>query len=802
METLSLVKASIRNRKGTMISFMLLTMFIVVSVITMIGVRKNYETATEEAFKIEDKGVIFAYFDNSKYSEGLKKKVEAEDTVDHVEVYDALVGRKATVGKKEESNGYFVTKMLDTLPIMNSDCSDLIMPGTKEHASLGLKKGEIYLPYGIHGTLGAEAGGKISIDFMDETREFTVKGFVQDAYMGSSIMGWKTVFLNEEDFDEIYANVEKQSDELQDKNNSFYGKITYVFPTEKADESSNVFLRDLNLATKFDDLSISSLSKETAEHYTGIFINIILAVITGFAVLLLAIFIIVAGHNISTETEIDYVNLGILKSQGFTNKKIRTIYVIQYLFVELVGVILGVIVSIPLERVMSSVFFELTSIIPAKQVPVLEAVVFTVALFLVTVIFVWIFTRRVSRTTPVKAITKGRDDFYFDSRINAPIFKKGQGFWLGLRQITSAPKRYISIIVVTSLLIFTIITVELMGGFIQSREALESMGEPFYEIEYAFNVNEPKYSTEDIEEIVEKYSNIKSKQYWSHIYMSIEGENVSCIVKAFPDQLSTVYKGRDIKYDNEIVITEQISDLLDINVGDTVSIGRDELSEDFVVVGIFQTMNDTGKCISMSLEGLDRLKKDKTKKYKYNQLSMHGIILDDPSNGKKIEEEVKEKYGDEVEIIFSDFNKDKAMFVNNFYTAADGSRILIYTLSFIFAIVTVLMVCNKAFIQERTDLGIYRAVGFSVGSIRRQFATRFTILCLISSVFGIIIARLFSEKMMSSVFAMFGIPHVVLDFDFWFFMKPILVFLVVYFIFGYIASRKVKKLSSRELITE
>ena len=67
METLSLVKASIRNRKGTMISFMLLTMFIVVSVITMIGVRKNYETAIQEAFKIEDKGVIFAYFDNSKY---------------------------------------------------------------------------------------------------------------------------------------------------------------------------------------------------------------------------------------------------------------------------------------------------------------------------------------------------------------------------------------------------------------------------------------------------------------------------------------------------------------------------------------------------------------------------------------------------------------------------------------------------------------------------------------------------------------------------------------------------------------
>ena len=66
MEIITLVKAGIRSRKGIMIGFMLLTLLIVVSIITMIGVRKNYETAKDKAYEIEDKGVIMGFFRGRK----------------------------------------------------------------------------------------------------------------------------------------------------------------------------------------------------------------------------------------------------------------------------------------------------------------------------------------------------------------------------------------------------------------------------------------------------------------------------------------------------------------------------------------------------------------------------------------------------------------------------------------------------------------------------------------------------------------------------------------------------------------
>ena len=801
MDIWTLVKAGIRNRKGIMLGFMILTMVIVISVITMFGVRKNFDSALKKAFEIEDKGVIFAHFSSKHEIDDVIEKLEAQDTVDHLDVQESLVGVNATINGNKDGNGYFINKMPDTVPVFNDDFTSLIMPEDPEYKNLELKKGEVFLPYGLVGDMDAKVGDKLEIDFLNSHQTFTIKGFVQEAYMGSSIIGYKLIFLNDEDFDELYesnkaAIVDKETDGW------VVGTDIYIYPSDKADESSNIFMRDLTLNAKLGDRAMATMSRETSEHYTGLFIEIILAVITGFSVLLFCIFLIVAGHNISSELEIEYKNLGILKAQGFSDKNIQLVYVIQYLMVELVGIILGVIISIPCERAMSKVFFSMTAILPEKQLPIMESLIFTVLLFIVTAIYVFIYTRKISKTTPVRAISNGREDFYFDSRLNAPIKKGLMGFWIGLRQITSAPKRYISTIVVTSVLIFMVITTELMSGFIQSRNALASMGEPFLDIEFCPEVVDPDFTTADIENIIKKHTGIKNRFYKSHIYTSVDGESVLTEVRAYPEEISSVYKGRDVKYDNEITVTEQVCKLLNVDIGDTVTIGYGLYSEEYVIVGIYQTMSDTGKAISMSLDGRSRLKEDPTDKYTVNELNMYGVVLEDPSVGPDIVKEIKDKYGDQIEIEFNDFEEKTGFFVDAFFTAAAGSKIMIYTLSFIFAIVTVAMVCAKAFIQERTDLGIYRATGFSVGRVRRSFATRFMIISLISAVIGALLSRFFSAKLLALVFSLFGIGHVELEYGPLFFIKPIIIFALSYLVFGYLTSRKVKKISARELITE
>ena len=807
MDIFTLVKAGIKNRWNVFLGFTFLTMIMVVCVITMLGVRKNYNGAKDTAYAIEDKGVIAAEFYNGNFSDKLKSKLEANDKVDHLEIYDVVIGNEVKCNDHNEGNSYYFMKNFGNLPIFNEDSTGFVnydyIDGKyveNDDDSYKLKSGEIYLSYGLKDRFDANAGDKLTVKLCGEIKTFTIKGFVQEPMMGSDVIGLKMVFISDEDFDSIYS--ETKSLMQSDDDNWMIGDMVFVHPTDKANESSDILLRELNIDTKINDMAFATMTRETSEHYTGIFINIIMAMIVGVTVVLLVIFLIVAGHSITTELEIDYKDLGILKSQGATSSLIRKVYIAEYLVSQLIGCIIGFAVSIPCERMLSDVFFGMTGMLPERNFPVVEGILLSVGLFVITGIYIFFITRRVVKTTPVKAITSGHNDFYFDSRYNARITKRGLGFTLGLRQITSAPKRYISILIVSSLLIFAAITMELMSNYVTSRDALASMGFPISDIEFSFKDSEHKCKVKDVENIINKYTEIEDRVYKTHAYVSVNGESILAVVKAYPDDMSSAYKGREVKYDNEIVITEQVSKLLDINIGDTISLGRYEKNEDVVVVGIFQSMADTGKCISMSLEAFSRMRKEGTDEYTVDHMSGYGVILKDASAADDIVKEVEDKYGDELEIEAIDYEHNLNNIGENFYGAADASRYLIYGLSLIFALVTVLMVCTKVFIQERTDIGIMRAVGFTVPRIRRQFAARFVIISLIGGIIGAVLARLYSGQLMESVFSMFGVQNIELDYSFLAFAKPIILFIILYMVFGYLSSRKVKKVSARELISE
>ena len=315
MEVFTLIKADIRKRKGTFFGFMLLSMLITISVMSMLGVSNNYNDAIDKAFKDIDRGVIFGSFHYGEFDDELEKKVLASESVESIEVYDKLLAKEFKCNGKTDGNGFNVLKFTEPLYIYNEAGTAFINENGSYGDTFKLKKGEIYLPYGLKSEYSAKEGDRIQMDFLSGTREFTIRGFVQEPYMGSNVIGYKTVFISDEEFDEVFADCVGL---IKDEGDGWAaGKICYVRPSEKANPSPDMMLRELNLETKFDDMALSTITRETSEHYSGMFINVIMAVIFGFAALLLIVFLIIAGHNISTEIDLDYKNLGILKSLGF-----------------------------------------------------------------------------------------------------------------------------------------------------------------------------------------------------------------------------------------------------------------------------------------------------------------------------------------------------------------------------------------------------------------------------------------------------------------------------------------------------
>lgn len=790
MEITTLLRAGIRSKKGSFISVLILAFLIVATAASVMGVRKNYRSALEEAQKTAKVADISVSISDRLLTDEMLDAIRADSDVGSVDVSDSVCsgGKVIYLNSRSEqtgetdSNSYFFSKMHEGLRLYNSTFDGF------EDSIPELSEGEIYLPFGLHAKHNCEVGDKISVRFIDFDKEYTIKGFLCEPMMGAMMMGWKNVFISDSDFDALKAEV--KAAETDSVSKSF--KLVKIYKAEGCELSDAKLARKLNLATGIISRSAGSLTKYQSQRYTGLVAEIIIDVVLGFVAVLFVIVLVIVIHSIKTEINIDYENLGILKAQGFTDRKISQTILLRYALAELIGTVFGIAASVPIERTLGGVFKNITAILPHKSIAIAETLTVIAGMLALSALVIFLSTRKLARISPVRAIAGGRKEVYFSSRFSAPISKRFLGTSIAYRAFTSSAGRYIGILLITVMLAFFTVTVNIMSSMLDSRAALESMGMTFDDIHIQFTDEEAQYHVAEFEETVEKYSRIEKKYYANNVYYSLNGENVIFEVYQFPEYIPGLLKGKLPFYDNEIMITEQVADALDLKIGDEVTCAGRKEEAGFIISGIFQSPNDAGYAACISSEGAKRL----GAKY----VSRLGMVLSDTSEIDKIAAELKEKYGSMINAEAVRF--EDVMSTDTTVQAGNYMRIMIYAFSGIFALVAVMMVCTGVFIQERTDLGIYKAVGFTAGRLRRQFALRFMLISLVGSILGSLLGFFFSKDILNIIFSMFGICKVRPDSTPLTYISAAAFVCVCVTLFALFASRRVKKVEIRELITE
>lgn len=340
--------------------------------------------------------------------------------------------------------------------------------------------------------------------------------------------------------------------------------------------------------------------------YTGMFPEIIAAILSVFILLLTVIVMIVMGHSISSGIEMDAANLGILKSYGFSKKRIRLIFVLQYALAELCGTVIGILLSIPLIRILCRTLWQITATAIEDRIAVGKSLAALAAMLLFSCLFIFLITGKVGNISPVRAIAGGRPEIYFDSRIKAPVFSKALLPSLAFRQFVSGRRRYAASVMTAAILVFFMMSMTLLAHMLTSKTAVQAMGSPFGECAAEFLHIVSVSKQQEIEQTVEAYSEIEAAYYMTNTYFSIEGEEIMCTIYQNPEQFSML-KGRAPIYDNEIVITEILAEELELQTGDEVMIGFHGAKQTYLVSGIYQFMSDAGKCFGMSGTGAERI---------------------------------------------------------------------------------------------------------------------------------------------------------------------------------------------------
>lgn len=780
MEIFTLLKANVRHKKGAFVSVVLLTLIITVSVTTILSIRESVIEGVNHALGICDIPDISVFYLSNRQIDDLADEIRSDDRVQRADMVEYIACQKSLMGNEEYNNSIALVKADEDTRILRED-----LRGIAEDAP-GLQKGEIYVSQGFLTSMNGKVGEKAVFRTVNGEYEFTVKGVLLEPVFGASTIGWKVHCISEEDFSEIVAVLQAETEDQHS-----LGKLLKIYKADGCALTSGQFRRQLNLDTGLTDMANGSMTKDMSSKFTTLFPETISSILMVFVLFLMAIVVIVMVHSTSVEIETNYVTLGVLKAQGFDKNKIRLLFLGQYMLAEILGAALGICVSIPLIGAVSNVFVTITAIPAVTRVPVGLVALLVASLFAVSFASIFFVTIKADRISPVRAISGAKREIYFDSRLNVPISRKLLSPSLALRQFTSAKRRYAGTMAITAVLVFFMMTITLIADTVNSKAALESMGAMVAEIQA---VQKTALSDEELENIkaeIERFTKIKRADQFGGSYFSFDGEEMCGIVYSDPSVLP-VLKGRSPLYDNEIAVSPILMDEFDLKIGDEVTVGRRGTKEKFLISGTVQLINDAGMAFLISQEGARRIGFDVPLKLDFS--------LEDGSNEKQnqeIAELLNKKFGDKIEA-----GAYSRLLGETETMAVVAMQALIYVCSILFSIIVVHMVCSKMFTQERVDIGIYKAVGFQTSGLRRQFAFRFLSVSVLGAAAGGTLSCLFSGKMLGVLLKGMGITSFSAKIGFSSFAMPTAVICSSFFVFSYLVSGKIKKVKIRELVTE
>lgn len=780
---LSLLKANIKHKKGAFKSIAALMAIITVSFSCTVSNNDNTLREIEASFANSDVGDLLITLDEAAFTDDIAKALDNSADVSRWRKDELIqVNRPAKINGDKLDSILVMQSFDSSVRIFNDSASGFSQDFT-------LKDGEAVISYSLAKISGYKKGTVIELETSGGTESFVVAGFSEDPIYGASTVGCEKFFITENDFERLCSEKLDRADAPYKYLERVY--MTHIFASGTLTEKE--LSQSINNDCGIVDKKLRYITRIELISAITLFSGIGTKLLALFVALLTAVVIITIHNSISSSIEMEYVNLGILKSQGFTAWQIRAVFILQYSLALIIGTVIGIAVSIPLTIALGRMFIMITGILTHGEVSVLKCILIALAIAAVCALSVVVSTVRVAKISPVIALNGGNGDVYFSSRLNVPIKKKPLMTFIALRQITSKLGSYAGTCAITAILVFFMMTVTLMSSGL-SADALFGNIDDIRVQMILFD----GFSNDDMENLRAEAGaqfNGAEVTYSNHCDVIADGVIYGITVTDSIELQAKMYDGRTPAYANEIAITEITSEELGKTIGDAIAVHTDYGTEDYLVTGLYQTTSELGRTFIMGFDAAEKL----GIRPAAGCITMPNCADSDIS---AMLDMLSEKFGAKLIAERYEISVGYASTLSTMNTLLNIVVGSVFAVSSIFAFVVVTMLCRRTLLREKRDIGIYKANGFSSNALRLQFSIRFLITAIIGSLAGIILSALFSQKLLSAVLRMVGITNFVGGLTPAIVIIPSAVICLCFFAFAYLASKDVRRVEVRELITE
>ncbi|MBP5379973.1 MAG: hypothetical protein J6Y64_10600, partial [Ruminococcus sp.] len=430
---LKLMRAHIRHGKDVFFGIILLMSLLTFSFSGTVSNADELRAALEQNFQEAGVGDINVFIYDDMLTDEMLVSLEEDSQVEKYSTEKVLMLMlKPEIEGEEAESVLEFRRYYDDINVFNDSFNGF----TDDNV---LNRGEVFLPYKLKMNKKLKPGASISFTTSRGNKEvFTIKGYYEDPELGATTISNNRCVISAEDYDRLLSEELDHIDSIK--------RILLLQDEIHILGANRITATDLRRHITQDTALIKSanvvFSRQNIMDCFEMYSNTGKRGMVVFTLILLTVILITMHNSISASVEMEYTDLGILRSMGFQVNQIRLVYVAKYVFALIIGSILGILVSIPVCAVLIRMWMNITCILTGTSVAVLKCAILSLVMIFICIFFILIATSKIAHISPIMAISGGRNEVHFDSRLNFRIRKHSLSLSLVLRQLNTHRRSY------------------------------------------------------------------------------------------------------------------------------------------------------------------------------------------------------------------------------------------------------------------------------------------------------------------------------------------------------------------------
>jgi len=644
----------------------------------------------------------------------------------------------------------------------------------------------IYLPIVCKYYWDSELDTEFKCTIGDVEYTFMIAGFFERMMTGGNGVYRYSIFVNDEDYKLISENPISHND------------TAYFINIDENEDDAKISVRITKELGKYQ-ITTFNIFQSDAKFARMHLPDILSSVMIAFSLIAVVITLLVINFRISNSIEQDIKNIGVQKAIGYTSFQIRLAIILQFALVTAAASAIGI----------SLTYLFLPTweqIIRTEALCIWEygidwfCVMVTAGLLTFAAIAVSVFsTRRINELQPVTALRQGLNVHNFRKNHFPLENSKGTlGILLPFKAIFHWGKQSVLLMVMMIAIGFTTAFVLVFGYnvVIDDTRMMRLLSSNHENAAVFINDDDiiPEIAAMDEVEKVYRYNSEMSAAIGDYQVILESADDYSDF------SFDGIYEGRAPKYDNEIVISGNAKNHLEVELGEEIEVSCGAYTEKFLIVGLTQTTSSMGwGCYITEEARINRLHIPLN--YTHLCVDLEGANgKDNADNTDEFINKLKDKFGNDI---IGAYNIDRELYVDNsLLNMMKGIVFVFAVLILVFVTLIINLIIKTVTVRRQHEFGIQKAIGFTSRQIRGQLATETMSVSVVGNIIGAILGCYYTNKIVSLIFSGFGVMKA----DF---LVPVSVGIIsiislAVFIYAitYLVSANIKKISAYKLISE